>query len=288
MKETFLRHAPDYHEVLDLESEPLVKLLQSVAYEVLHHRQRVNDAAYAVLLAHSRGSDLDHLGSLFSVHRQQVSAGNLNINPPVLPTYEDNARLRDRIQMSPEGYSTAGPIGAYIFHALSADPRVKDVCVYMPQPGVVVVAVLGTEGDGQPSVELVDIVRRALSHEDVAPLTDQISVRGADVIPFEVVARLNVLDGPETEMIRDAAARAVRNYVLQRHGLEESRDTIARSMREQADDVARVAIARSALYAALHQPGVRQVELATPASDVMALPYEAPYCTDIRVTVGDQ
>ena len=50
--------------------------------------------------------------------------------------------------MSFEGFSTAGPDGAYLFHSLSAHGQVLDASVYSPTPGYVVVSVLSRDGDG--------------------------------------------------------------------------------------------------------------------------------------------
>ena len=61
---------------------------------------------------------------------------------------ESDPDFRRRIQLAPEGFSVAGPEGAYIFHALSADPGVLDACATSPSPGEVVVTVLARAGDG--------------------------------------------------------------------------------------------------------------------------------------------
>ena len=55
---------------------------------------------------------------------------------------ESDTALRYRIQLSLEGYSTAGPVGAYVFHGLSADGRVKDISADSPSPGQVLITVL--------------------------------------------------------------------------------------------------------------------------------------------------
>ncbi len=49
--------------VLALESDPLVKLLQENAYREVILRQRINEAAKAVMVAWANGSDLDQLGA---------------------------------------------------------------------------------------------------------------------------------------------------------------------------------------------------------------------------------
>ena len=122
-------------ELLALESEPLVKLLEENAYRELVLRQRINEAARAVMLAYAKDADLEHLGALFEVGRLVTDPGKPDAIPPVPPSYEKNSELRRRIQLSLDGLSTAGPAQAYVFHALSANGNVKDASVSSPAPG---------------------------------------------------------------------------------------------------------------------------------------------------------
>ena len=52
----------------ELESDPVLKLVEQAAYGAVQNRARVNDAGKALLLAHSVRADLDHL------------AANVNLN----------------------------------------------------------------------------------------------------------------------------------------------------------------------------------------------------------------
>ena len=67
---------------LTLESEPLVKLLQENAYRELILRQRVNEAARAVMVAYATGSDLDQLAANFNVERLVLQAADTTTIPP--------------------------------------------------------------------------------------------------------------------------------------------------------------------------------------------------------------
>lgn len=267
IKEDFAGRAPESADVLDLESEPLIKLMESAAYTVMNLRQRINDASRSVMLAYAGGSDLDNLAALFAVNRQLVDPGDAEADPPVPPTYEDDARLRRRVQLSLEGHSTAGPMGSYVFWGLSADPAVKDIDVASPGPGQVLVTVLSNEGDGKPSQSLLDSVDSALSHEDVRPLTDQVSVQAADIIDYRIEAALTFYVGPDTEVVRNHAERAVKSYITEHHNL--GRD-----------------ITLSGLYAALHQPGVQNVTITSPGFDIKCHPHQAAYCSEVIVTAG--
>lgn len=253
--------------VLELESEPLNKLLEVCAYRELILRARVNTAAQAVMIPYANGSDLDNLAALFAVERQVIDPGNPDISPPIPPTYEDDTRLRRRTQLSLEGHTTAGPIGSYVFWSISADPAVSDVDVTSPNPGEVLVTVLSTEADGTPSQTLQDTVLAALNHEDVRPLTDQVSVQSATIISYQIVAALTLFTGSDTEVVRQAAEQAVTGHVTEHHALGHD-------------------ITLSGIYAALHQAGVQNVTLTSPAADIVVLSHQAAYCTSVSVTVG--
>ncbi|NRL21310.1 baseplate assembly protein [Salmonella enterica subsp. enterica serovar Typhi] len=58
---------------LELESEPVTKLLQENAYRELLLRQRINEAAQAVMAAYAIGSDLDQLAANYNVKRLTVT-----------------------------------------------------------------------------------------------------------------------------------------------------------------------------------------------------------------------
>jgi len=57
---------------LALESEPIVKLLQENAYREVILRQRINEAAKAVMVAYALDDDLDQLGANNGVERLAV------------------------------------------------------------------------------------------------------------------------------------------------------------------------------------------------------------------------
>ena len=52
--------------------------------------------------------------------------------------------------------------------------------------------------------DLLQVVREALSAEDVRPLGDRLTVASAEIVPYQVDARLYVYPGPEAEVIAAA------------------------------------------------------------------------------------
>ncbi|MEQ9875946.1 baseplate assembly protein [Pectobacterium brasiliense] len=252
---------------LMLESDPLVKLLQENAYRELLWRQRVNEAARAVMVAFARGDDLDQLGANFSVSRLVITPADDSTLPPTPALMESDSDFRLRIQQSFEGLSVAGSVGAYQYHGRSADGRVADVSVISPSPASVTVSVLSREGDGSASPELVAIVAAALNGEDVRPVADRVTVQSAVIVPYEIDATLYLYSGPEKEPVRAAAEQKLKTYISAQHRL--GRD-----------------IRRSAIYAALHVEGVQRVELTTPAADIVLTDAQASYCSGYRLGVG--
>lgn len=265
LRADFVVRFPDYTAVL--ESDPVQKLLEVAAYRELILRGRVNDAARGCMLATAIGTDLDHLAALFGVERLLVDPGDASAVPPIAPTYETDTRLRQRAQLALEGFSTAGPSGAYIYHALSASAAVLDASVQSPIPGQVLVTVLSTDGDGTAPADLLATVNAALSADDVRPLCDQVVVQSAVIAPYTVSVELWVYPGPDATVIRAAAESALLAYVA--------------SCRRIGYDVT-----LSGLYAAAHQPGVQRAVISTPATDLVADLSTASYCTGVAVTLA--
>ncbi|MDR1853497.1 MAG: baseplate J/gp47 family protein [Azoarcus sp.] len=253
--------------VINLESEPIAILLQATAYQELLLRARINEAARQCQLASATGSNLDQLAALFGVVRLVVDPGNPDAIPPIAPTWESDARLRERAQLAIEGMSTAGPSESYRFHALSADGGVADASVTSPTPGLVVVTILANAGDGTPTQALLDAVAAHLNDETIRPLTDEVQVQGATLEPYAVEAVLTLFPGPSPEVILTAAQEAVTAYVA--------------ATRRIGYDVT-----RSGLFAALHQSGVQNVTLTSPATDLVVPATAASHCTGITITLA--
>lgn len=252
---------------LELESEPLTKLVQENVYRELLLRQRINEAARAVMLAFARDTDLDQIAGNFEVQRFTLQAADPTSVPPVPAVMESDTALRARAQLAFEGLSVAGPRGAYVFHALSADARVADVSAVSPAPAQALITVLARDGDGTAPADLLSAVADALNDEEVRPVADRVTVQSAAIVPYAISATLYLFPGPEAEPIRAAAQARLQAYIS-------AQRRIGRDIR------------RSALFAALHAEGVQRVELAAPAADVVLDSSQAAYCTGYSLTVG--
>lgn len=88
---------------LELESEPVTKLLQENAYREILLRQRINEAAQAVMVAYSMGSDLDQLAGNCNVKRLTVIPADNDAVPPVAAVMESDEALRQRVPAALKG-----------------------------------------------------------------------------------------------------------------------------------------------------------------------------------------
>jgi phage-related baseplate assembly protein len=256
---------PSFAELL--ESDPGVILLEVVAWRELLIRQRVNDAGEGNMLAFATGSDLEQLGGLFNVGRLTIVEADPLAEPPVVAVLESDTALRRRIQLALEGVTTAGSRQSYLFHALSADADVRDVAVISPSPSEIVVTVLSHANDGVAAAEVLSAVSDAVNEETVRPLGDRVTVQAAELIDFDIEARLTILAGPDGSVVREAADLAVRS-------LGQLGRPLGRSIRI------------SALLAALHVEGVERVQLDQPLTDVEVLPAEAARLGNVTLTIG--
>lgn len=200
------------YDTSKIESEPAVILGEAFSWLRLLDRQRVNDAAKAVLLPFASGGNLDNLGSFFGVER---AAG------------EPDAAFRIRLMAAPDAYAAAGPVAAYVYHARTASPLlVKDVGVRSPSPGAVLVSILSNERDedgnelnGTASTGLLQVVRSRLNRNDIKPLTVDLSVQAAAVTEIDVALTIVVPSGPDPLLVKRNAEKAVRAYAAERHAV---------------------------------------------------------------------
>ena len=246
-----------------VESDPVVKLLQLFAYRELVLRQRINDAARALMPAYAVGPDLDAVAAIVGVERFILDPGDPENN--IAPTYETDEALRRRMVLAPEGFSVAGPEGAYIFHALSADSDVFDASAVSPTPGEVLVTVLSRAGDGTASPAVLAAVEAKLTDKAIRPLTDQVTVQSADIVDFSIDATLTFLSGPDRALVLAEA-----NSRLNAH--------LAAALRLGRD------ITRAGIIAALHPEGVQNIALASPMADIVLTRQQAGHCTSITIT----
>ncbi|WP_223478748.1 baseplate assembly protein [Oricola indica] len=249
-------------DVADLETSPAVITQETDAYRELLVYAAINDAVRAVMVAFAIGSDLDHLAAFYGIERLMLDAAT-STTPAV---YETDTQFRRRVLIAPEAFATAGPAGAYVFHALTADPRVLNVDVWTPAPGEVNVAIQNREGDGTATADMIEAVRSHLHRDDIKPLTDVVNVRSVEIVPYTIDVEGFCLPGPDPVAVKESMEVALA-------AMAAARQTPSRD------------VPRSAVYAAAQVGPLDKAVVNEPAADIARGYGEVAYCTAINVTV---
>lgn len=263
MKADLVVRFPSIEPVLQLESSVAMKVMEACAYRELILRARINDAARSLLLARAVGADLDHIAANFGVVRLVVTPAT-TLNPAVM---EDDERLRRRVLLAIEAYSVAGPADAYVFHALTAVPSLRDATAISPEPGKVVVTIMASGADPVPTAEALTTVAMALRADDVRPLTDNVSVLAPEVVDVSIAAGITVFPGPDGTIVVEQARAKLQAWLIENA-------LLGRDLR------------LSAIYSRLHVDGVHSVSLQLPAADVIVGPRQIVRVTSVSVVTA--
>ncbi|WP_054209313.1 baseplate assembly protein [Bosea vaviloviae] len=250
-------------DTLLLESEPSAINLQVGAGRELLLRGHVNDRIRALTLAGALGRALDHIGITYYRTPRRVITPATETVPAVL---EDDETYRHRLAIAPESWSTAGPVGAYLFWALSASGDVLDVAAYSEDEGVTLaprIRVVLYARPGADEALLIATVRQALSRVDIRPMGDLVTVEIATVLPFDMTVILRLREGSSPEIVKAAARQRVLNYCSGRLRWIGDGETgpvwlIGRRIRN--------ATVAAAAFGA--DPNVMEVEVPEPADDI--------------------
>jgi phage-related baseplate assembly protein len=192
-------------DTLFLESDPSSVILEAGSYRELLVRAHINDAIRSLTLAGALGRVLDHIGATY--YRTERLQG------------EDDETYRQRLSIAPESWSTAGPVGAYVFWALSASPEILDVAVYSEDEGVCLAPQVRVVTLARPGVTpsadttMRKNVLRALSRTDRRPMGDQVTVEAAVPLDFDLTISLRLRSGASAAMVAEAARKRVLGYL---------------------------------------------------------------------------
>lgn len=277
MRAHLITLAPELEPALAMESEPVSKLLEVAAYRELVIRQRINDAARAIMLPWAVGTDIDNLAARYGLTR--------------LPG-EDDDRLRRRVLIGYHALSAAGSAQSWQLRAMSVSTDIRQVDVWADRPGRVKIALLArVECDARDlSVHdesigralfgahptetmrwrvataddpIVSQVATALLADDVRPLTIDVDVTAARALPVSVEATLIHQPGPDATILHDKATAR---------------------LRELAGRTAfRVDLTRAQIIAALMGEGVRDVILRAPTTDTAAGEGDIPVISAVDI-----
>jgi phage-related baseplate assembly protein len=138
---------------------------------------------------------------------------------------ETDDHMRTRIQAAPNRFSVAGPIGAYRFFAIGADPSIADAQVVSPSPGSVNVYVLTGPVTQQPSPApnsagvansaLLAKVAAVLNADTMRPLTDTVNVLAVTEVDYQITATVTLYSDADPTATIIAATTAVQELALE-------------------------------------------------------------------------
>ena len=122
---------------------------------------------------------------------------------------------RERIRLSPESFSVAGPTGAYVYWAKSASSLIADVAVTSPSAGAVEIRPLLIGGE-LPDAELLAAVDAVVNDVHIRPLTDQVTVLAPTAVSYDVNLAYYIAGSNSAlaTSIQTAVTAAVNEYVL--------------------------------------------------------------------------
>jgi phage-related baseplate assembly protein len=129
------------------------------------------------------------------------------------------------------------------------------------------VILLRAGADPTPTLSEREAVRMSLIANDVRPLTDMVEVLGPKVHPVTITARLTLYSGPDGNLVRNRALKALRDWV-------------------EANRMLGMNLRRSAIFAKLHQEGVHSVELISPVDDLVLGPTDVYAIDAVTITVA--
>ena len=219
-------------------------------------RREYNRACLELTLQHATGEHLDHIGATY--HR---TTRNKN---------EKDEAYRQRIALSPEARSVAGPPGSYVWHVKAVDPTIRDVSAQELGQGKVGLYVLTDTGTLNAAlkrrIEAVVMDQSVDRPQAVRPMAILVSVLPCEMLNYAITATLKIAKGIEAAAAIKQAEAATRAYTH-------------RQMRIGGR------VVRSMLDHVMHVPGVTEVTLAG-WWDVAATLTQAPRCTALNIAAA--
>ncbi|WP_153799085.1 baseplate assembly protein [Foetidibacter luteolus] len=175
--------------------------------------------------------------------------------------------LRERIKLAPASFSVAGPVDAYIFFAKSASSAIVDVAVTSPVPGQVNIYPL-LENGALPTQAILDAVLAICNGDKCRPLTDTVIVDSPTIQNYAINVQLTLL----TKAVNTNADTTVLQALTAWKDSRKNRLGL---------DVVRNKIASMAMLDGV----VYNVNVVSPAADIVATPEVYTNCTGITVTI---
>lgn len=168
-----------------------------------------------VLMAGALSVEVEATAENGGVDYNDIPAGTLNVIVDLIPyvdavenitasaggsDQEDDETYRERIRIAPAKLSVAGPVTAYKYWAMSADPKIADAVIESPEPGIVLITPILYGGD-IPDAAILDKVLEVCSADDVRPLTDLVQVQAPTVQNYDVNIKYYTTAANESKVV---------------------------------------------------------------------------------------
>lgn len=279
-------------QTLENDSELLVLMMQAFVLRIQTHERKWNARIKQMLAWWAEGTNLDARAADMGLERRTISAGDPNAFPVVPAVMESDPDLRLRYYLAPHA-PAAGSRLQYRREALTLGERatvkveapvagqvvmtytfgtdtyaamVKDANARMTAPGKVAVTLLGRDGDGTPSADLIAAAVAHFARDDVCPETDEVTVRAAQIIRYKIRAVAYINPGPDSGLTKVAAESAMAAYASARHQLEGYVDP-------------------DWINSGLIVAGAERVTRLEPTAPITCTASQAPYCEAIEIEV---
>jgi phage-related baseplate assembly protein len=162
---------------------------------------------------------------------------------------ETDEQLRERIKLAPSRFSVAGPHDAYVYWAKTASPNIIDVEVRSVVPGRVEIYPLMESGTTPNAI--LDAVFSICDDVKVRPLTDTVIVEAPTAVDYEIEVNLTLLNSASQDYEETKASDALTAYVVAKR-------------KKLGQDIVRAQIVQ-----ALKSDGLYNIQVVSPASDVV-------------------
>lgn len=180
---------------------------------------------------------------------------------------ETDDALRARILLASDGFSTAGPKGAYIYWAKTASAQIIDVAVTSLHPGEVDVYPLVGGGITTPT-EILDAVFAILDDDKIRPLTDTVIVTAPTKTTYTMTANLTLY-----------------SYADQPATVAAVTDALTAFANDKATKLGKDVVVTQAKGVCVKIDGVYDVAFPDLTTDIIMSALEYAYCTAITVNV---
>lgn len=192
------------------------------------------------------GYAVGQIGTLIDLYDYCTECGNITESEGGADEATDEEYYR-LMRASMDGYSTAGSMGGYIYHAMRVSTEIADVVPNSPSPGVVYIYVL-MNGGKPAGEEMKHKVLEACSGKKVRAFTDDVHMGDPVIVPYDIDLTYYIHENSMTGSaeIRRAVEAAVTEYIAWQS---------ARLGRD---------INPSRLYHLLMQTGIKRVDLRSP------------------------